>query len=361
MGYMITGTLLGLRRDDQGIPRSWAGRRMATSWGFDSPMSTVRLPQGRAAIRKLEKVNARTKKWLRRVGIAAGAVALVAGLGIVNGTGAGATEARSMGATALGPVNSVGTNQLVNSGIWGVDIHDNTIPLVKMGWDFRQAIAAADVSKADSIKSSSQIKAGSIDYSDLNAALKAKVDSTTPGTPGTPGADAILSVTADSMVTDRPDTATDGSVWAKDSMTRTLTVVRQHAASASSCGAGAVKCWFYTGTIRDNGTFTTVAGAKSPRELKPISGTVNGSVNGVYEIEFFANSDLPNSSHVDTIVTGPAPSTSNWMKMAFPDDTKFAGFNGVDYKWIYNAPATCEVHVQTTAGNTGDIVGTNNC
>lgn len=182
-----------------------------------------------------------------------------------------------------------------------------------------------------------------------------------PGTPGTDGKDAILTVTADTMVTGRDDTATDASVWAKDAMTRTLTVVRQSAAEASKCGAGAVKCWFYTGTIKDNGTFTTVAGAHGPNSATPINGIVQGTVNGVYEIEFYASSDAPNSTNVDATVTGNSPSTSNWMKMAFPAGTQFAGFNGVDYKWSYAAAATCENHVQQTSGNSGDILGVNHC
>lgn len=206
------------------------------------------------------------------------------------------------------------------------------------------------------VDTSAKIAPGAVDYSDLNAALKAKIDA-----PGTPGADAILSVTADTMVTDRPDTATDGSVWAKDSMTRTLTVVRQHATKASDCGSGAVKCWYYTGTIRDNGTFKTQPGAHGPNSTTPISGIVNGTVNGVYEIEFYATSDKPNPSLVDSTVTGASPSTGDWMKQAFPAGTSFNGFTGVDYKWVYAAPATCEVHTQATSGNTGDILGANAC
>lgn len=193
----------------------------------------------------------------------------------------------------------------------------------------------------------------------LSAAVRAKLNAA--GTPGQNGKDAILTVTADTMVTGRDDTATDASVWAKDAMTRTLTVVRQSAAEASKCGAGAVKCWFYTGTIKDNGTFQTVAGAHGPNSTTPINGIVQGTVNGVYEIEFYANSDVPNSSNVDSTVTGNSPSTSNWMKMAFPAGTQFDGFHGVDYKWSYAAAATCENHVQQTSGNTGDILGVNHC
>lgn len=113
--------------------------------------------------------------------------ATVVGLSVVTGSGADAQTTRSTTATAVvqpGP-NTVGTAQLKNqavtaakigpSAVWGSMIHTNTIPLDRMGWDFRQAIAAADVSKADAIKSSSQIKAGTVDESDLNAALQAKL------------------------------------------------------------------------------------------------------------------------------------------------------------------------------------------
>jgi len=116
-----------------------------------------------------------------------GVAAIVATVGLTGGASASsAPVARTTAAVVPGP-NTVGTAQLKNqavtaakigpSAMWGSMIHTNTIPLDRMGWDFRQAIKAADVSKADAIKSSTQIKAGTVDESDLNAALKAKINS----------------------------------------------------------------------------------------------------------------------------------------------------------------------------------------
>jgi len=41
------------------------------------------------------------------------------------------------------PANSVGSAQIINGGVWGGDIHDNTIAESKLGWDIRQKIAKA--------------------------------------------------------------------------------------------------------------------------------------------------------------------------------------------------------------------------
>jgi hypothetical protein len=299
----------------------------------------------------------RTKKWLKRAGIAAAGIGLIVGVGVWNAAQSNAVLPVKVTAVPVIPSdNSVNTYKIKDKTIGGWDMLDNTIPWSKFGSDFRGEIRSFQA-KSDAATKAANAAAAAAAAADA----KAQQALDKPGTPGTPGADAILTVTADTMVTGRDDTATDGSVWAKDSMTRTLTVVRQHAAEAAKCGAGAVKCWFYTGTIKDNGTFTTLDGAHGPNSTTPISGIVNGTVNGVYEIEFYANSDVPNSTHVDSTVTGSSPSTSNWMKLAFPTGTQFAGFNGLDYTWVYTAPNTCETHTQTTAANTGDILGKNLC
>ncbi len=47
-------------------------------------------------------------------------------------------------ATAAGPTvpyNSVGSAQIINGGVWGGDIQNNTIAESKLGWDLRQKIA----------------------------------------------------------------------------------------------------------------------------------------------------------------------------------------------------------------------------
>jgi hypothetical protein len=286
--------------------------------------------------------------------------AIAASVAVVAAVGGGILVSSSADAAQSQPRVAAATTAALppNSVTGPVQIKDGTV----YSADLAPGLAASFTTVFNNTVGTPALKPNAVTEDKLSQAVRDKLNKAgTPGTPGAPGADAILSVTADTMVTARPDTATDGTVWANDSMTRTLTVVRQHATKASDCGAGAVKCWFYTGTIKDNGTFTTVDGAHGPNSATPISGTVNGNVNGVYEIEFYANSDQPNPSNVDATVTGASPTTSNWAKMAFPAGTQFSAVTGVDYTWVYKAPATCEIHTQTTNSTTGDILGQNKC
>lgn len=297
---------------------------------------------------------------LKVFGAALAALVLGATLtGAVPASGAQAPQPRV--AAALAADNTVDSSTVVNESLTGADIKNGTLYQA----DLNPALVDYFTGVFNNTVGSAAVKDGSLLLADFSQAAKDglkgdKGDTGATGPQGPAGA-GLLTVTADSMVTARPDTATDGSVWANDSMTRTLSVTKQHAAEATKCGAGAVKCFFYTGTIKDNGTFTTVTGAHGPNSATAINGIVNGTLNGVYEIEFYANSDAPNPSLVDSTVTGASPSTSNWMKLAFPAGTLFAGFAGVDYKWVYLAPATCETHTQTTTSTTGDILGINHC
>lgn len=180
------------------------------------------------------------------------------------------------------------------------------------------------------------------------------------GPAGTNGNDAILSVMAVSSLVDRPDSGLHGG-WALDNLTRTVSITRQKAAKASNCGGTATKCWFYTGSIADNGSFATVAGGKSPEAGADIAGTVNGTVAGASQIEFYASSDAPNPALVDATVTGSAHPTGEWVKMFFPAGTVTSATDLLDWSWTYNAPATCEKWVNAKAGNTGDVTGVNAC
>lgn len=180
------------------------------------------------------------------------------------------------------------------------------------------------------------------------------------GSNGSNGKDAILSVTAASALVDRPDSGLHGD-WAKDQMTRTVAITRQSAATASKCGSGATKCWFYTGSIVDNGSFATITGAKSPEAGADISGTVAGTVAGASQIEFYASSDAPDPSKVDVTVTGAAHPTGEWVKMFFPKDTVVTDTDLLDWSWSYSAPGTCETWTNAKAGNKGDVTGVNAC
>lgn len=122
----------------------------------------------------------------KHTGIARTAVLGIAATAVAVSLSGGAVAAPSATSATVVPPNSVNkaaiqtgavdTWKIQDKTIGGWDVLDNTLPLSKMGYDFRQAIAAADVSKADAIKSSTQVKAGALDESDLNAAAQAKLN-----------------------------------------------------------------------------------------------------------------------------------------------------------------------------------------
>jgi hypothetical protein len=282
-----------------------------------------------------------------RVAAAGTAIAVATSATAVLLLGGGSATA---GTTAVAPANTVTGTSVVDGSLNQVDINPNVVAKV-----FR-------VPGKDSVTGSWSVKDGSIAEADLSQGVKDKLNKV--GAPGKGGTDALLSVTKLINLSNRNDTATDGSVWAKDNLMRTLSVTRQHAAEADKCGAGAVKCWFYSGTIGDNGTFTTVDGAVSPNANKPINGTVNGSVVGVAEVEFYASSDTPDPMKVDATIAG-STSTGDMVKLFFAGTTtKFSTVKMTDYRWTYaaTAPNTCETHTQAmVGGNTGDITGVNAC
>jgi hypothetical protein len=171
------------------------------------------------------------------------------------------------------------------------------------------------------------------------------------------------------------DPAVDGSsCWARDNITRTVTVTRHAEVPATDCGASATQCWFYTDTISDTGNFTTVTGAQTPNQecTEPngtscaglvISGTVTGSLSGGGDQEFYADNPTP-AAPATLSYSGDAPTdTSDWYKLFFPASTNFglapatsAGAPWTTWSWSYDAPATCETW--TDAYNNGDGDGT---
>ncbi|HUC58533.1 MAG TPA: hypothetical protein VMA95_14110 [Streptosporangiaceae bacterium] len=170
------------------------------------------------------------------------------------------------------------------------------------------------------------------------------------------------------------DDSGNGGNWAKDDITRTVTVLRQGAVPVSDCGGAATACYFYTETISDTGTFTTDAEASTPNQactepggqscdgLK-ISGTVVGSISGGGDEEFYADQATP-AAPKTLSYTGNGPTdTTDWYKLFFPADTIFGSPSGsaagdpwTTWSWSYAAPSTCETW--TDAYNNGDGNGT---
>ena len=191
-----------------------------------------------------------------------------------------------------------------------------------------------------------------------------------------------MSVTAATAVSARSDSSSNGT-WATDAFTRTVTVTRRGAVSVSHCGAGAVVCYFYTGSIADNGSFATVAGALAPNQHSAkdpapggkIQGTVTGTMTGGSAMEFYVGSSsanwngAPSAAGVPATVTGNSPSTGTWYEQFFTGtgDVFNGAANLVNWSWAYSAPATCEHWTDAAAnggGNSagdGNIAGVNMC
>lgn len=283
------------------------------------------------------------RKIAKRTGITVAALAVVGGL--------------AMSPAANAAVGAITGQNIVNRSIYHIDLAVGSV-------------------------GSDTIANGNVTETDLSAPVQAKLNKTAQqgpkgdtgaqgakgdtgetgpqGPAGTNGSDAILSVMAVSSLVDRPDSGLHGD-WAKDNLTRTVSITRQKAAKSSNCGGGATKCWFYTGSIADNGSFATVAAGKSPQAGVDIAGTVNGTVAGASQIEFYASSDAPDPALVDATVTGAAHPTSEWVKMFFVAGTVVTPTDLLDWSWTYNAPGTCEKWVNAKAGNTGDVTGVNAC
>jgi hypothetical protein len=177
------------------------------------------------------------------------------------------------------------------------------------------------------------------------------------GAQGPAGTSAIVSVNALTSVSNWPER----SGWANDTFTRDVIVTREGAAPAADCTSGAQQCWFYTASIGDAGTFTTVNGHASPNTTSAtaIKGTWTGSMGGGGQLEFYANSPSPDPKLVPGTATGAdkgarggEETTTNWYEMFFPAGTVFGTAPSVTqtpfpsapwttYGWTYTAQVTC--------------------
>lgn len=179
-----------------------------------------------------------------------------------------------------------------------------------------------------------------------------------PAGPG--GASAVLTVSASTALANRTDSGTHGD-WATDTLTRTATITRDHAAPASKCGGSATSCWFYKASIVDTGSFVTITGANSPEHGTVIPGThVSGQISGSDLFEFYASDDSPSAALVPASLSGNGQSTSTWFHQFFGAGTVFAGENQTKWGWTYT-DTLCETWVDSSAGDSGDIAGVNAC
>jgi hypothetical protein len=160
------------------------------------------------------------------------------------------------------------------------------------------------------------------------------------GARGPAGESAQQTLTASTQIT---NWAENGG-WATDEFGRTLTLTRNYQVPSADCG-GTPVCWFYTGTLADQGTFVAVNGHASPNTSvsTTIAGAVTGTMAGGGTFEFYASSGEPQASNVPAtqVGKGGGVSTSGWAKLAFPVGTAFVNSSGTStltaYKWVYSA------------------------
>jgi hypothetical protein len=194
------------------------------------------------------------------------------------------------------------------------------------------------------------------------AGPKGATGATGPAGPsGSAGTPATVTLSGSQSVSNRDDSGNGGN-WAKDAFVRSITLTRASSAEASKCGSGATKCYLYTGTLTDQGTFTTVSGAKTPRVgTDAIHGTVSGNFTGGASLEFYADANA--QAPTDATISGDSPGTEAWVKQYFPASTHFSSGDTLlgDWRWTYSAPNTCETWVDANSGQSGDITGVNAC
>lgn len=180
------------------------------------------------------------------------------------------------------------------------------------------------------------------------------------GPAGPAGVDAILTVSAQTVVTNWPES----SGWATDNFTRNVTLTREGAVPASHCGASATSCYLYTETLADNGNFITVDGHVSPNgsSTDTIKGAWTGTMTGGGKLEFYASSATPDPKLVPGTADGSAKpqTTTGWYKLFFPGTTQFGLTTGANvpwltYDWDYAVNVTCGTS-STVSENWNDSV-----
>jgi hypothetical protein len=128
--------------------------------------------------------------------------------------------------------------------------------------------------------------------------------------------------TAVTKVSAHPDSGALGDNWANDNFTRTATIKRGAEVSVSSCpGSGTGKCYFYTGTLSDSGTFASVAGMGSPRTPTLLDQSLTGTfTGGSTSIEFWSSWKTPNVADVPKTVSGQVSgreTSTDWVEQFF--------------------------------------------
>lgn len=171
---------------------------------------------------------------------------------------------------------------------------------------------------------------------------------------GTIGAAAVASPAAATLencktvkarITDKPESP----AWALDTYTRTVKVCKS--------GVGS-----YHAVVTDDGSFVTIAGAKSPgTKGVELPGGVTGSFKGGFTADFeaapnFASFTWSNGEVKDFKGTD-APATPTFVKSLFGEEFKGSSIND-NWKWIYKTCSETWVNAtEAVGGNKGDVTG----
>jgi hypothetical protein len=184
--------------------------------------------------------------------------------------------------------------------------------------------------------------------------------------PGT--AMAATTATAETTFSAYPVAGNNGT-WANADFDRVAKVSFENVApSLSDCGTGATECFQYVASTTDTGSYTAIAGAKSPQAGVTETGTPTGPFIGTSIVSFYSTSDDPNGALVPTTATGAGPvSLTDWAEQFFPTGTTFGFQLGVT-NYAYSAPQTCENWIDASGvysngglATDGDITGVNHC
>lgn len=125
--------------------------------------------------------------------------------------------------------------------------------------------------------------------------------------------DACTGATYITHVVARPDSAVSGGTWATDTFDRTTTV------TCTSDG--------YHVTLADVGTFTTIAGGKSPQAGTTLPSQITGSFTGGTQFDVVSVDGPKNPS-----AGGDGSySSSEWIQLVFPQGVAKQG----DWSWSY--------------------------
>lgn len=237
-----------------------------------------------------------------------------------------ATSGWGTGVSLIGPAGANGTNG--TNGTDGTDGTNGQSPVVTQ-------LASGNAN----------CPGGGVSITDPTSGKLSYVCNGSNGTNGTNGASAVTSIQAVTAVTDWPE----GSGWAIDNYTRTLSVTVEDQVSNAHCN-GAPTCYAVFGTLADTGTSSPVDGHPSPNssdkatiDAAHISGPV--TMNGSADFEFYATSNKISASNVPATVDGTSggETTTTWGELAFPSGTTFYAMKTMSgslltaYDWTYVA------------------------